>query len=208
MTVISKLAVSLGRRDEVPNQELAREVVRNKDRTAIRELVENLGNKDKNIQSDCIKVLYEIGEQQPDLIADYDQAFISLLSSKNNRLVWGAMTALDCIASVNPAGIFESLDVILVTADNGSVITKDHGVSILIKLAADKRFLETSLTLLLEILNTCSTNQLPMYAENSVKVIFGIYKPAFVKVYSDRLKEIEKESKQKRLEKVIKKLTK
>lgn len=66
MSILPKLASSLGRRDEVPNQELAKQLVKSKDKKAIVELVENLSKKDKNIQSDCIKVLYEIGEQQPE----------------------------------------------------------------------------------------------------------------------------------------------
>src|SRR6266513_422108 len=99
MTVLDKLATALNRRDEVPNQELAKEIVRSNDRRAVKELIENLAHKDKNIQSDCIKVLYEVGEREPALIAPYYNEFGKLLDSKNNRLVWGAMTALDSITT-------------------------------------------------------------------------------------------------------------
>jgi hypothetical protein len=61
MSTLDKLAHSLGRRDEVPNQELARELAAKKDKKGIREVAENLWHKDKNIQADCIKVLYEVG---------------------------------------------------------------------------------------------------------------------------------------------------
>ena len=69
MTIISRLASSLNRRDEVPNQALAIEIAANADGNAVAELVENLGHKNKNIRHDCIKVLYEIGERVPSLIA-------------------------------------------------------------------------------------------------------------------------------------------
>ena len=88
MSVISKLASSLDRRDEVPNQELAKQIATKKDKKAVQELVENLNNKSKDIQNDCIKVLYEIGEINPALVADYAKEFISLLDHKNNRLQW------------------------------------------------------------------------------------------------------------------------
>jgi len=65
MTVIDKLATTLGRKDEVPNQILAEQIVSAKDREAVEELVENLFNRDRRIQSDCIKVLYEIGAANP-----------------------------------------------------------------------------------------------------------------------------------------------
>ncbi len=206
MSIIPKLSSSQGRRDEVPNQELAGQLVKSKYKKAIAELVENLSNKDKNIQSDCIKVLYEIGEQQPELIADYAKEFIDLLDSKNNRLVWGAMTALDCIASVNPKDIYKHLAKILNVADKGSVITKDHGISILIKLAKEKSYTDDALTILLDQLKTAAPNQLPMYAENAIPVITEEYKKDFIKVLTSRIPDIEKETKQKRVEKVIKRL--
>lgn len=207
MSILPKLASSLGRRDEVPNQELAKQLVKSKDKKAIVELVENLSKKDKNIQSDCIKVLYEIGEQQPELIAEYAQEFITLLDNKNNRLVWGAMTALDCIASVNPNGIYKQLAKILDVADKGSVITKDHGISILIKLVKEKTYTDNALTLVLDQLRTCANSQLPMYAENAIPVIIEKYNKDFIKVLTSRIPDIEKETKQKRVEKVIKKLS-
>ena len=207
MSVISKLSSSLNRKDEVPNQELARQISNSGDKKAIEELVENLSSKDSKIQSDCIKVLYEIGEHKATLIAGYDKEFLALLENKNNRLVWGAMTALDCITSINPKEIYKTLPKILAAAGKGSVITKDHAVNILIKLAASKNFADNSLTLLLEQLKTCATNQLPMYAENATGIITDKYKKDFIKVLTSRLGDIEKESKQKRVQKVIKKLS-
>ena len=65
MSVLNRLASSLGRHDEIPNQELARNLAAKKDKAGIREIAENLWNKEKNIQADCIKVLYEIGYLNP-----------------------------------------------------------------------------------------------------------------------------------------------
>ena len=50
----------------------------------IKEMVENLGNKDKSIQSDCIKVLYEIGYIKPIIISDYMNEFTKLFNNRNN----------------------------------------------------------------------------------------------------------------------------
>ena len=47
-------------------------------------MVENLGNKDKSIQSDCIKILYEIGYIKPIIISDYVNEFTKLFNSRNN----------------------------------------------------------------------------------------------------------------------------
>jgi hypothetical protein len=73
---------------------LAEELCRNNDIAGIKEVVVGFTGADKAIANDYIKVLYEIGERKPELIADYLSEFISHLRSKNNRLVWGSMTAL------------------------------------------------------------------------------------------------------------------
>ncbi|MDA4131316.1 MAG: hypothetical protein OK457_11145, partial [Thaumarchaeota archaeon] len=162
--MVEKLATSLKRRDEVPNQQLAKEITSSNDRKAIAELVKNLVNKNSGIQGDCIKVLYEIGEAKPELISPYAKEFISLLGNKNNRLSWGAMTALDAIALENSEIIYESLPDLLRIGDEGSVITRDHLVNILIKLASIPKFQKTSLKHLLDQLRNAPDNQLPMYA--------------------------------------------
>jgi hypothetical protein len=207
MTILSKLASINNIRNTEPNKAVALEIIKTSDKKAIKELVDNLSHKDKNIQSDCIKVLYEIGEQVPELIAEYDKQFLELLDNKNNRLVWGAMTALDCIAAINPKGIYKHLTTILDIAEKGSVITKDHGVGILTKLAAEKQYADTALVLLLDVMKTAATNQLPKYAEDAVSVITDKYKKDFVKVFNSRLDDFEKETKKVRLQKVIKKLS-
>lgn len=206
--ILDKVATALNRRDETPNQELAKDIVRNKDRGAVRELVENLAHKNKNIQSDCIKVLYEIGEPEPALIAPYYREFGKLLDSKNNRLVWGAMTALDSIAGHEPKGVYGLLTRVLNVAESGSVITRDHAVGILVKLGKLKQYADRCIPLLVEQLQTCPNNQFPMYAEMSLPLVNDKNKAALQKVMTRRLEGLEKESQKKRVAKVLKQLMK
>ena len=207
MSVLDKLATSLNRRDEIPNQELAKQIAKKKDVKAIRELIDNLANKNKDIQNDCIKVLYEIGAINPSLIADYAKNFIALLDHKNNRLQWGGMTAINAITLENPKMIYASLGKIIAAADKGSVITKDYAVNILIDLCSIKQYAEKSFSLLNEQLMESATNQLPMYAERTMPIINDKNKKMFVATLSKRLGDIDKDSKRKRLENVIKKIS-
>jgi len=69
--MLEKLSCSLGKTDEEPNIELAECLCENNDKIGIKEIVDGLNGKDKAIANDCIKVLYEIGERRPELIADY-----------------------------------------------------------------------------------------------------------------------------------------
>jgi hypothetical protein len=208
MTITDKLATSLNRRDEVPNQELAKQIAGSSDKKAVKELVENLNNKNKGIQSDCIKVIYEIGMLKPKLIAGFTDDFLKLLDNKNNRLQWGAMIALNTITNENPKIIYSALAKIIAAADKGSVITNDHCVGILIKLCATKEYLKDAFSLLNERLLICPTNQLPMYAENALSIINEKNKTVFINTLKSRLGEIEKDTKRLRVEKVIKKVSK
>src|SRR5476651_2259393 len=120
MSILDKLASALNRRDEAPNFELAKQVVTKTNKKAVAELVEHLNNPDKNIQSDCVKVLDEIAKLKPGLVAPFTKELLKLLDSKNNRLQWGAMAALDSLTAENPKLIYRALAKIIDVADKGT----------------------------------------------------------------------------------------
>ncbi len=206
MIVTDYLASSSGRRDEAPNQELAMRIADAEDKSAIKELIKNLDSKNKEIQSDCIKVLYEIGQRKPALIAPHTLRFIDLLDSKNNRLQWGAMTALNSIAPENPRDIFKALPLLTAAAEQGSVITRDSFVGILIKLCIIDTYADDAFLLLNGQLLSCPANQLPMYAELALSAINEKNKSIFTRTLITRLSDLQPESKRRRIEKVLKKL--
>jgi hypothetical protein len=207
MKAIDFIAANLKKRDEKANEQLALEIIKGTHHDWIKELVDNLSNKDKNIQSDCIKVLYEIGENgSPHLIAPYLNDFGNLLNSKNNRLIWGAMIAIDMIASVNPKGVYDLLPFIQKTIAQGSVITVDHGVGILARLSIHQDLAKKTFPLLIEQLEKCPVKQLPVYAEKSIAAIRPADRKLFAELLESRLPEIDKESRKKRIEKIIKAL--
>src|SRR5512133_3970572 len=207
MKALDLLATNLNRKDDEPNQVLADKIIKNSRKDWVQELVSNLYNKDKNIQSDCIKVLYEIGERgSAELIAPFCEEFFEILKSKNNRLVWGAMIALDRIALIDPKSLFSKLSLIISTIDNGSVISIDHGVGILAKLSSLSDFSDTTFPLLMEQLKRCPIKQLPMYAEKSEIALKANNKAYFIDLLESRLNETERDSQKSRLTKLIKKL--
>ncbi len=59
MTVLQSIAFYQNCRDEAPNQELAQLLTEGYDRQGIQEIAENLWHTNPNVQSDCLKVLYE-----------------------------------------------------------------------------------------------------------------------------------------------------
>ena len=191
MSVLNRLASSMGRRDDIPNQELAQELAARKDQAGIRELGENLRNRDKNIQADCIKVLYEVGYLEPTLIAEFTEEFVRLLRNKNNRLVWGGMTALAEIAKANPAAVFQYLEEIKKAKESGSVITVDHAISTLAYTAAAREdYNQVIYPYLIKHLAGCRPKEVPQHAERTLPAINSSNKTNFLKVLEKRIEDL------------------
>ena len=191
MSVLNRLASSLGRRDEVPNQELARDLIARKDKAGIREIAENLWNKDKNIQADCIKVLYEVGYIEPKLIANYAEDFVKLLRSKNDRLVWGGLTALAEVAKANPDAVFKHLDEIKKAKESGSVITVDNAISTLAWTASSNdEYNKVIFPYLLKHLSGCRPKEVPQHAEKTLPAVNAGNKSDFIKVLEKRMEDL------------------
>jgi len=204
MSVLGKIAHFQDRRDEVPNQEVARELAQTRSLADIREIAENLWNKEPNIQSDCLKVLYELGYLVPELIADYLDDFLKLLKHRNNRMVWGGMIALSTIAGLQADRIFPHVDEIQKTMEAGSVITNDAGIKALTEVAARKNEYRARIVpYLLERLSNSRPVDAPRYAEIILAAIGTADKAEFVKILEKRM-EAASGSRLARLKKAIK----
>jgi len=191
VSVLNRLASSLGRRDEVPNQELARDLAAKKDKAGVREIAENLWNKDKNIQADCIKVLYEIGYLEPKLIAEHAEDFVRLLKSRNNRLVWGGMTALAELAKSNPDAVFKHLGQIKKAKETGSVITVDNAISALAyTAAANDKYNKDIFPYLLKHLSGCRPKEVPQHSEKILPAVNSSNKVDFIKALEKRVEDL------------------
>ena len=188
MSILSKLASAQGRKDEEPNKELARELIAKNDIDGIREVAENLRNKDKRIQTDCLSVLEQVGLYKPELIEDYVASFIELVFSQDNRLVWSAMIDLALIADRKPQEIFEKYDEIVQVTEKGSVITKDNGIKTLAKVAsANTEYGEVIMPYLMEQLRSCRSKSVPQYAESIRVAVNSDNQEQYLSILKERL---------------------
>ncbi|MCC3359131.1 hypothetical protein [Bacillus sp. REN16] len=187
MSVVNQLASQFNRNDEEPNIELAHKFANEENHAAIEEIIENLYCKDKKIQHDCIKVAYEIGQVKPELISKYALNFIELLKSRNNRMVWGAMSALATIADEASETLMAHVSTIKNAIKMGSVITIDKGVLTLAKLAAvSKENNHAIFPFLLLHLENCRTKEIPQHAESTLLAVTDENKEAFLNVLRKR----------------------
>jgi hypothetical protein len=208
MSTLQRIAYFQNRRDEVPNQELAKELATKKDRKGIGEIAENLWNKDQNVQSDCLKVLYEIGYLQPELVAPYADDFLKLLHSRNNRLVWGAMIALSTVADLQADAIYPHVEDVQHVMDQGSVITRDNGVKVLALVASQNAVYSKQIfPYLLQHLETCRPKDVPQHAEKIAVAVNARNRKQFIAVLEKRLIDLSG-SQAARVKKVIKEVEK
>jgi hypothetical protein len=183
MSVLNKIAFYQNQRDEVPNQEVARSLAQTRNVADIREIAENLWNEEPNVQSDCLKVLYELGYLAPELVAEYVDDFIRLLKHRNNRMVWGGMIGLSTIASLQADKIFPHVELIEKTMKAGSVITKDAGIKTLVAVAAGKdEYRARIIPYLLQCLTNSRPVDAPRYAENMLAAIGPADQAEFIKI--------------------------
>lgn len=191
MSVLNQIACLQGRRDEVPNQELARRLVESDDRAGIQEIAANLFNPKTDIQSDCIKVLYEVGYLQPALITAYAPDFLKLLRSRQNRLVWGAMLALATISRLAAADLYPHIAQIQKAMESGSVITVDGGVATLAGIAsADAQYGAAISPYLIQHLRTCRPKDVAQHAEKTLPAITAANRADFIAALEQRLEDL------------------
>jgi hypothetical protein len=203
MSVLNRIAFYQGRRDEVPNQELARELAAAGDAEGIREIAGNLWSTDRNVQSDCLKVLYEIGYISPELIADYVGDFLKLLTNRNNRLVWGSMIALATISKIKARDIWACMDDVLLAVEEGSLITVVWGVKALAGVASvSHEYREMIFPILIKQLQSCIPRDVPMHAESILPAVDGGNRAEFLSALESRRSELTS-SQAGRLRKVI-----
>jgi hypothetical protein len=189
MTVLDRLASSQGIKGEKPNQELALELATSENAADIRVLVESVENGSPAVQSDCIKTLYEIGYLKPRLIAKHAVRFVEMLSSKNNRLVWGGMIALSTIGAIAARALYPHADSIERAMEKGSVITMDAGVLALARIASAKvEYNRAIFPSLLRHLQTCRPKEVPQHSEKTLEAVTAGNKKEFIGVVGKRLK--------------------
>jgi len=171
---------------------LARRLVDTEDRSGVREVAENLANKDKNIRFDCIKVLYEVGYLKPELVAAYALDFLKLLKSRENRLVWGGMIALSTVGALAADELFPHVTEIQKAMDGGSVITRDGGVLALAGIASRKPAYNRAIfPYLLDHLRTCRPKDVPQHCEKILLTVNAENKAGFISVLEKRLENLQ-----------------
>ncbi|MFZ3069951.1 MAG: hypothetical protein WA110_02370 [Anaerolineaceae bacterium] len=208
MSITDQLSSRINQHSDQANIDLAEQIANEGNMKAVSELAEGLEAKDAALQSDCVKTLYEIGKRRPELIAPYASLFLKLLRSRNNRMVWGGMMALETIAEIQADQIFPEAGFIQKTIQKGSTITRDAGIGTMAGVArARAEYNRALMPFLLEHVRTCRPASVPQHAEKVFTAINSDTAPDFLSILRQRLPDLTP-SQTKRVQKMIKTLEK
>lgn len=209
MSLSEQLATPQGDKSQLPNKELARKIVLAQDQEAVKEILEILNTSaGLDLIGDALKVLEVIGETDSKLAASAYVPIKKYLTHSSNKIQWRAMSALSNIAAHYTKELFLDLPQILKIMEDGTVITRDHGIKILLELYKQTEFQAEIAPLLLEQVLGAPDNQLGQYAEKWFKIISHEHIPQLITTLESRQPELEKPSHQKRLSKILLSLNK
>lgn len=209
MTIADRLSSSLGERSQMPNKELARDVVSSRDQNALNELRQLISAKENtDVVGDALKVVEVMGELDSEFTKDAIAEILPLLHHKSNKIQWRAMSALSTIAEHHLDLMMSNIGEIIDVMNAGSIITKDHGVKILLVLYTRKDFRESVSHLLNEQVLLAPDNQLGQYAEKWSHIIAKEHVNMLIKTLETRATDLYSPSHQKRIARVLKKLNK
>lgn len=170
--------------------------------------VASLSDKDKKVQSGCIKLLYEIGYQNPSFIESEAETFLNLLKSRNNRLAWGGMIALSTIALSCPKTLFERRQDIFKAIERGSTITQDRGIMTLGQIASNcPEYRDALFPSLLAFLKGSEKKDFPKFCEHILPAVDSTNSDRYIRLLESRIGEFSG-SALARVEKSIKKASK
>ncbi len=193
MSYIEQISFHLNRRDEVPNQELAKSLAKDNNIIGLDEIAGYLYDKNNSIASDCLKVLYETGYIKPELTSKYVDTYLELLSSKNNRMVWGAMIALWNITSIEHEKIYAHIDLILNKIRTGSLITHVTGIKVLLVLASEKKaYYDNLYPILIDYLKECRPIDFGKRVEDYMVILSDDNKEELLEIVRSRFEGLNK----------------
>ena len=189
--LLNRLGYLQTRRDRTPNLDLARDLAARDDTAGIREIAENMWNDNKNIHTDCMNVMYELGRVDPNIITPYAGDFIKFLKSKHQIMAQGAITALSEIAKVKPDFIFQHLDEIKKVTETGSEISVNKSISALAyTAAANEEYSKAIFPYLLQHLLTCHHKEVPEHAERILPAVNENNNFEFIKTLEKRMDDL------------------
>ncbi len=207
MSIVDHFSSSHDRRDQEMNRALARRIADEDNKIYVEEICQVLASgPTKKIEDDAILTLAALSELKPEMLYAKFDFLLPYLKSSNNRAVFGTMIVMAHISPFIPSKMFSNLSEILDAMDEGTVVTRDHGFKIMVKLYEIDQYREDLLPLICEQVLNAPDNQAGQYAERIADTVRSSDVKVLLPVLQQRLAHLENSSHIGRMQKICRKL--
>ncbi|MCA6074121.1 hypothetical protein [Fulvivirga sedimenti] len=207
--LLNLLSTAQGKADQGPNRNLAEKLISNQDQQGLAYLISCLDREAGiRIKTDILLCLSHLSALAPEMLVPHVNKVFPFLESKHNRAVWATMITLSNMTSLISDQLYAHLPLIVDRIEHGTVVTKDHGMVILIGLYQIPVYREDAFELFCEQLINAPDNQLGQYGEKIFEVLRAEDTPKVVGILQQRLPELVKDSHIHRIQKLIRRIQK
>ncbi len=192
--LLARLAVSVGRSDEMPNLELAADIVFADDTDAISALVAVIERHDDLHAPDAARVISEVGTRAPDLLLAHADRLVEMIDVSQKDMLPFTMLALSPVASRHAEALWPSRDLFwqaLADLQTPADLAAGGAVKLLAALcAAGPDYARTLAGGLVDLLGKCMPKDVAFFAESVLPALGAAHSHRAKPVLDRRLKEL------------------
>ncbi len=192
--LLSRLAVSMSRMDEMPNMELAADIVVADDFDAVGMLIGVLERHDDVHAMDAARVLYEVGTRAPELLDRHAERLLAMCESSQKEMLPYTMFALAPVASHYLDTLWDLRDlfwVALADLTQPANMAQAGAVRLLSALcAAGPDYARTLAGGLVDLLGKCMPKDVAFFAESVLPALGTAHSHRAKPVLDRRMKEL------------------
>ena len=192
--LLSRLAVSVQRLDEVPNLELAAEIVQCDDAEALRIMVSVIERHDDHHAPDAARVIFEVGTRAPQLLQPHADRLLAMCEESQKEMLPYTMYALSPIGHLYAETLWDMRDLFwsaLTDLTLPSSLAQAGAVRLLSALcAAGPDYARTLAGGLVDLLGKCMPKDVAFFAESVLPALGTAHSHRAKPVLDRRMKEL------------------
>ena len=192
--LLARLAISVGRRDEMPNLELAADIVFADDTDAVSALIGVIERHDDHHAPDAARVVCEVGNRAPDLLLAHADRLVEMIDVSQKDMLPFTMLALSPVASRHAEALWPSRDLFwqcLADLQTPADVAQAGAVKLLAALcAAGPDYARTLAGGLVDLLGKCMPKDVAFFAESVLPALGAAHSHRAKPVLDRRLKEL------------------
>lgn len=192
--VLGRLAVAMNRHDDMPNQELAANIVFHLDHEAVGILVGAIERADDVHASDAARVLCEVGTRDEELLHPVQERLVTLCQEGPNAMLPFAMYALSPIAERVGEQLWDMRELLWSVLQDGAEhaeMARAAAVRLLSALCASgPDYARTLAGGLVDLLGKCLPKDVALYAESVLPALGAAHSHRAKPVLDRRMKEL------------------